>query len=155
MALASTLLSPVALLSSHLAFLKTTLPQTTTFGLYRTIASRLATHIMQREIMYRGRNRIEPAEGKTILAECELWLETCRAALPGLGSRLDTPWRRLLEAGRLSALEGKAWERLLGATFGAAGDTEWEGVVEEHVGINELSREEVGQVLRARADCDV
>jgi RAD50-interacting protein 1 len=157
--LAPTLLGPIALLSSHLIFLKSVLPHPTALALYRSIASRLAGHILQRQIQYRGRIRISPAEGASIRAECELWVETSRGSLvgmPGLtGSRTEGPWRRLLEAGRLCGLEGEDWRKVVLTTFGAHDDEKWEEVVVSVIGFSELSREEVSQVLRTRSDCEL
>ncbi|OBZ79146.1 RAD50-interacting protein 1, partial [Grifola frondosa] len=121
-ALSPALLGPIALLSSHLSFLWATLPRATATALYRRIASAIALHILQRQIMYSGQGRINLQEGRGILAECELWLETCRIALGhGERARAEGPWRQLLEAGRLVGAEGAAWQRLLSETFGLKG----------------------------------
>lgn len=146
---------PIALLSSHLTFLRTALPQITVINIYRCIASRLSEHIFNRQILYRGRQRLTVPRGKAIWAECELWVETCQAALSGSCSRarVETPWLRLLEGGRLIAAEGLTWQKLVDVTFGVGDDVEWEEVVEGTVGVCEMKREEVGQVLRTREDC--
>ncbi|KAH9891013.1 RINT-1 family protein [Cubamyces lactineus] len=154
-ALAQTLLGPLALLSSHLTFLRGTLPRTTSTSLYRRIASRLATHLLQRQILYRGRARATIGEGKTVLAEAELWIETARTALKEERARVEAPWRAYLQAARLLAGEGAEWwERVEMTTFGTMPDAEWEEVMLESVGVCELPREEVQQVLRRRADCE-
>ncbi|KAI8995431.1 TIP-1 family-domain-containing protein [Trametes punicea] len=152
-ALAQTLLGPLALLSSHLTFLRGMLPRTTSTSLYRRIASRLGTHLLQRQILYRGRARVTVGESKTVLAEAELWVETARTALKEERARVEAPWRAYLEAARLLAGEGEAWERVVRVTFGTEADEAWEGVMLESVGLCELSREEVQQVLRRREDC--
>jgi len=155
MALSVTLLTPIALLSSHLTFLRTALPQITITNLYRRIASRLSEHIFNRQILYRGRQRLTALQGRAIYAECELWVETCQAALSQSSgrARVEAPWLRLLEGGRLIAAEGLVWQKLVDVTFGMGDDVEWEEVVEGAVGICEMKREEVGQVLRTREDC--
>lgn len=154
-ALSTTLLGPIALLSSHLTFLQLTLPQTSVTSLYRTIASRLATHILNRQILYRGRSRITPEQGKVILAECELWAETCRLALAKTASgRTEAPWRGLLEAGRIVGADGESWRKIVDSTFGVLGDDEWEKALTDVVGFSELGREDVGQVIRARTDSE-
>ncbi|EIN13385.1 hypothetical protein PUNSTDRAFT_129073 [Punctularia strigosozonata HHB-11173 SS5] len=154
-----TLIGSIALLSSHLTFLKSTLPHTTVLALYRSIASRLSLHILQRQVQYRGRGRILPAEGASIHSECELWLETSRSALAGTpgvtAARTEGPWRRLLEAGRLFGLVGDDWRKVMLMTFGAHEDEKWEELVAGVVGFSELSREEVGQILRTRSDCEL
>ena len=143
----------MALLSSHLTFLQSTVPQATVTSLYRQIASRLSTHILQREITFRGRNRISPTVGKMIMAECELWAETCRLALSRAGAtRAEAPWRTLLQAGRLVGIDGDQLQKVSAATFGATQDHDWERVLIEVIGLSELSREEVGQVLHSRSD---
>jgi hypothetical protein len=45
------------------------------------------------------------------------------------------------------------WQKLVDVTFGVGDDVEWEEVVEGTVGVCEMKREEVGQVLRTREDC--
>lgn len=154
-ALATTLLGPLALLSSEVSFLHSTLPSRTVATLYRRIASRLASHILQRQIFYRGRGRIDLQEGKAILAESELLVETCQIALsPADRNRAEAPWRQLLQASRLIALEGNQWQKVVDSTFGVTADQEWEDVMLDIVGTTELSREEVSQVLRTREDCE-
>lgn len=154
-ALAATLLGPIALLSSHLTFLQSTLPQGTVTSVYRTVASQLATHILNRQILYRGRSRITPDQGKVIMAECELWAETCRLALAKSGAgRTEAPWRGLLEAGRIVGADGEAWTKIVDSTFGVLNDEEWEKVLIEMVGFSELGREDVGQVIRSRTDSE-
>ncbi|KAI0666341.1 TIP-1 family-domain-containing protein [Trametes maxima] len=153
-ALAQTLLGPLALLSSHLTFLRGTLPRVTSTALYRRIASKIATHLFQRQVLYRGRARASVHEGKAILAEAELWVETARTALKEERPRVEAPWRAYLQAARLLAGEGAEWERIVDATFGMGSDGEWEEVMLEHVGLCELPREEVQQVLRRREDCE-
>ncbi|TFY56888.1 hypothetical protein EVJ58_g7365 [Rhodofomes roseus] len=154
-ALASTLLGPLAVLSSEVSFLHSILSARTAATLYRRIASRLASHILQRQIFYRGRGRIGLQEGKAILAESELFVETCQIALARSDrNRAEAPWRQLLQASRLIALEGIRRQKVLDSTFGVTDDQEWEEVMLEAVGATELNREEVGQVLRTREDCD-
>ncbi|KAI0359047.1 hypothetical protein OH77DRAFT_1420580 [Trametes cingulata] len=153
-ALAQSLLGPLALFSSHLTFLRGTLPRATSTSLYRRIASRLATHLLQRQVLFRGRSRMSVHEGKAVLAEAELWVETARTALKEERARVEAPWRAYLQAARLIAGEGQEWARVVEATFGTMPDTEWEEVMLESVGVCELPREEVQQVLRRREDCD-
>ncbi|KAK7064595.1 TIP-1 family-domain-containing protein [Favolaschia claudopus] len=152
LALSQTLLGPISLLSTHLKYLCSTLPQTAVTTLYRRIASRLAEHILHRQILYRG--HIGSLEGRAIHAECELWAETCQAALEGALSggrnRVEAPWLNLLQAGRLVGLEGEAWERVGLAT--TLNETEWHDRMQELTGTDELSREEVERILRCRDD---
>ncbi|OCH88619.1 RINT-1 family protein [Obba rivulosa] len=154
-ALPQTLLGPIASLSSQLSFLYSTLPDTTATSLYRKVASRLASHIMQREILYRGRGRISPQEGRNITAESELWAETCRIAMGrGERTRTEAPWRQLLQASRLLGLDGVMWQKAVDTTLGVSSDHDWEEVMLELVGYSELPREEVSQILRTRTDCE-
>lgn len=150
--LAPTLVAPIALLSSQLTLLQSTLPRMIATALYRRTASHLASHILQRAIMYRGRARISPQEGRTILAECELWVETCRLALHGPG-RVEAPWRSLLQAARIVGAQGDEWQKVVDVTLGTATDEEWEAVVLDLVGFAEIGREEMGQIIRTRTDC--
>ena len=155
--IASTLLTPISLLSSHLAFLQSVLPFKMLTDLYRHVATRLSTHILRRMIMYRGRGRIGQKEARAIMNECELWLQTCRLALRGsvkTSRMVEGPWRKLVEAGRLIVVQGPEWERIKGLTFGTAGDEDWERSILDVVGMSDLTREEVGRVLQTRVDCD-
>ncbi|KAF9065415.1 TIP-1 family-domain-containing protein [Rhodocollybia butyracea] len=150
--LSQTLLAPIALLSTHLTYMRATLSQKTLTPLYRRIASRLAEHLLQRQILYRG--SFTTMEGKVIYAECEIWVETCRAVLlqvfGGSRNRVEAPWLRLIEAGRLVGAEDELRDKIVTATFGSTDEEEWEGVMVQVVGSGELSREEVGRILRRR-----
>ena len=89
------------------------------------------------------------------MAESELLVETCQIALaPADRNRAEAPWRQLLQASRLIALEGDQWQRVVLSTFGATTDQDWDDIMLDMVGATELSREEVGQVLRTREDCE-
>jgi RAD50-interacting protein 1 len=125
-------------------------------ALYRRIAAHLSTHILQRAIMYRGRGRVTPSEGRVLRAECELWAETSRHALARRtpAARVDAPWRPLLQAARVVGAQDGEWTRVVNATLGTASDAEWEAAMVEVVGFAELSRDEVGQIIRTRTDCE-
>lgn len=92
------------------------------------------------------------------MAECELWAETCRLALSSTPStartsqRAEVPWRGLLQAARIVGADGERWNRITEVTFGVGDDEKWESDMRELVGFAELSREEVGQVIRARIE---
>jgi hypothetical protein len=110
---------------------------------------------LQREILYRGSHQVSIREGKGLLAECELWIETCRVALQGVSrNRVEAPWSYLHQAAKLVDLEGDAWARVIEATFGMSSDEDWEKVMTEVIGECDLSREDVTRVLRSREDCD-
>ncbi|KAJ7275473.1 TIP-1 family-domain-containing protein [Mycena haematopus] len=154
LALSQTLLGPISLLSTHLTFLCDTLPQKTMTALYRRIAARLAEHILQRQILYRG--HISSLEGRAIHAECELWVETChsglRGTLSGGRNRVQAPWLRLLQAGRLIGLEGEPWARVGRVAFGPQDQMEWDELMLETTGANELPKEEVQRILKSKDD---
>ncbi|KAJ7785875.1 TIP-1 family-domain-containing protein [Mycena metata] len=152
LSLSQTLLGPISLLSTHLTYLRTTLPQTVMTALYRRIAARLAEHLLQRQILYRG--HISPVEGRAIHAECELWVETCQAglggALSGGRNRVEAPWLKLVQAGRLIDLEGGTWEKVQRGTFGTQNQEAWADLMLEVTGSSEIPREEVQRILKNR-----
>lgn len=140
------------LLSNHLDYLCMTLSAPLVTALYRRIASRLSEHILQRQILYRG--HVSLHEGKVIRGESELWVEACqrglRGSLGGGRNRVEAPWLKLLEAGKLIGAEGVTWDAVVAATFGEKTDEEWSEVMIEMVGVSEVSRDEVGRLLRRR-----
>ena len=156
----STLMVPVSLFSSYLVYFKSSLSTRMLSDLYRKIASRISNAVLQKMIFQRGSGRVSAKEGRAIATECELWLETSKAALSGggggggrgIGRLVEGPWRRLVEAGRLLALQGSEWDRIKALTFGTTGDDDWEQGILEVVGFSELSRDEVQIVLRTRVD---
>jgi len=152
----STLMAPVSLFSSYLAYFQSSLPTRMLADLYRRITARISDGILHRMILQRGPWTIGAKEGRAIATECELWLETSRAGLSGGGrgvARLvEGPWRKLVEAGRLLALQGSEWDKVKALTFGTAGDEDWEQGILEIVGFSELRRDEVQTVLRTRVD---
>ncbi|KAF9458336.1 TIP-1 family-domain-containing protein [Collybia nuda] len=152
--LSQTLLAPVALLSSHLTFLRTTLPQSTLTNLYRRIVARLSEHILQRQLIYRG--QFEQHEARKILAECELWARTCHGALHGgLGGgheRVDGPWRKLIQAAKVAGAEGESFSAIADATFGSLTDEQWETSMIQITGNVEMGRAETMSILKRRSD---
>lgn len=153
-AVSQSLLIPIALLSSHLTFIRSILPQSTLTILYRRIASRLAEHILQRRILYRGQFNLQ--QGKVITAECELWTETCNVALAGRLSggrhRVEMPWLRLLQAGRLVGLQGEDWVSVKNVVLRDMSEEEWVKTMVKLVGISELDKDEVCKVIQRRED---
>ena len=151
-------MDPISLFASYLTYFQSNLSTRILSNLYRKIAARVSDTVLQKMIFQRGPGRVSVKEGRAIATECELWLETSRAGLSGGGggrviSRLvEGPWRRLVEAGRLLALQGSEWDRVKALTFGTAGDEDWEQGVLEVVGFSELRRDEVQTVLRIRVD---
>lgn len=146
-------MAPVSLFSSYLAYFQSSLPTRMLSELYRKIATRISDTVFQRMIFQRGPGGISVKEGRTIATECELWLETSRAALSGgrgVARLVEGPWRRLIEAGRLLVLQGSDRDRIEALTFGTTGDEDWEQGILGVVGLSELRRDEVQTVLRAR-----
>jgi len=156
----STLMAPVSLFSSYLAYFKSSLSSRMFADLYRKAAAQISDVILRKMIFSRGPGRVSVKEGKSIATECELWLETSRVALSaggGGGGRgvtrlVEGPWKRLVEAGRLLALQGSEWDSVRALTFGTARDEDWEQGVLEVVGFSDLRRDEVQTVLRTRTD---
>lgn len=155
----STLISPVSLFSSYLAYFQSSLSTKMAADLYRKISGRISNVVFEGVVMRRGVGGITLKEGRAIATESEVWVETSRAALSGGGGGgrgitrlIEGPWRRLIQAGRLLALYGAEWDRIRDITFGTAGDEEWERGIFEVMGFSELRRDEVQAVLRTRAD---
>lgn len=151
---AQTLLTPIALLSSHLAYLHATFASKSFTMLYRRIAGRIAEHVLQRQILYRG--HFSSREGRTIRAECELLVETCHIAIsdsrPGGRQRVEAPWSKVLQAGRLVGATAEDWEFIKNATLKGINDDDWGQVMLDKTGLNEMSREYIKQVLDRRQD---
>ncbi|KIJ68701.1 hypothetical protein HYDPIDRAFT_173364 [Hydnomerulius pinastri MD-312] len=151
-AVPTTLLPAVALLSSHLTFLRSTIPVSAVTQLYRRVASRISEHVLQREVLFRpGLTR---GTARAVQAECELWAETCQAALNTSRARVEKPWGRLLTAGRLLGAEFQGNEKLLDVLFIGLGE-EWEEALDHVTGLASggLDRDEVKTVLRLRDNC--
>ncbi|KAF8446227.1 TIP-1 family-domain-containing protein [Boletus edulis BED1] len=160
-AVSSTLLPAVALLSSHLAFLRNTLPASVVTRLYRRTASRISEHVLQRQVLFRpgltrgaARNGLTRTQARVVQAECELWAETSQVAMNTSRARIEKPWSRLLAAGRLLGADLQQHEKLLDAIFGGKSDG-WEELLDNvtALGSGGLGMDEVKTVLRLRDDC--
>jgi len=66
-------------------------------------------------------------------------------------ARVEAPWLKLLQAGRLIDLEADEWDKVRASTFGTQRD-EWEDIMVEVTGASELPREDVQRILRNRND---
>lgn len=148
-----TLLPALSILSSHLTALHRTLPRANMNTIYRRIGSHLNTHILQRAILYRRPGEVTDVERKSLQRESELWVETCRLALPGAGERVDVPWRRLVQAGRVLGADDGVWTRILKVSFDDVNMEEWENRISELIDGADLSREEIRMIARTREDC--
>lgn len=71
-------------------------------------------------------------------------------SLAGSIRRVEMPWERLLEAGRLLSLTGDAFEQAVNAV--RLGDEEEGKKLAEAVDISELSSDEIMQILSVRED---
>ena len=153
----STLMSPVSLFSSYLTYFQSSLSTRLLTDLYRKIAGRISNVLLENMVFHRGGGRIGLKQGRALATECEVWVETSRAALTGAGGRgvarmVEGPWRRFVQAGRLLALQGAEWDRIKDLTFGTTGDEDWERAILEVIGFSELRRDQVQSVLRIRLD---
>ncbi|KAG9314616.1 RINT-1 family protein [Chiua virens] len=158
-AVPSTLLPAVALLSSHLAFLRSTLPASVVTRLYRRTASRISEHVLQRQVLFRpGLTRgpgLTRAQARVIQAECELWAETSQVAMSTSRTRIEKPWSRLLAAGRLLGTDLQTHQRLLDVVFDGKSGDGWEELLDNvtELGTGGLGMDEVKAVLMLRDDC--
>lgn len=71
-------------------------------------------------------------------------------SLGGGRQRVEAPWAKLLQAGRLVGADREAWDTIVTATFGTVNETEWEQVMLDVTGVSEMSREDVSKLLRRR-----
>ncbi len=140
-------------MSSHLTALRRTLPRAHINSIYRSIGSHLNTHILQRAILYRRPREVTDDERKALQREIELWVETCRLAIPGAGQLVEVPWRRLVQAGRVLGADDEVWMRILKISFDDVGQEDWETRMMELMDGVELSREEIRMIARTREDC--
>ena len=148
-----TLLPALSILSSHLTALRRTLPRANLNSIYRRIGSHLNTHILQRAILYRRPREVTDVERKALQREIELWVETCRIALPGAGEHVEVPWRPLVQAGRVLGADDEVWTQILRVSFDDIGLEEWETRMMNLMDGVDLSREEVRMIARTREDC--
>ncbi|KAF9229614.1 hypothetical protein BS17DRAFT_805254 [Gyrodon lividus] len=160
-AVPTTLLPAVALLSSHLTFLRSTLPVPAVTQLFRRVALRISEHALQRQVLFRpgltrgpARNGLTRVQARALQAECELWVETCQVALNTSRARIEKPWSRLLAAGRLLGADLQGNEKLLDVSLSGHGD-EWEKALDDVTGLGSggLGKDEVRTVLRLRNGC--
>lgn len=160
-AASSTLLPAVVLLSSHLTFLRSTLPASVVTRLYRRTASRISEHVLQRQVLFRpgltrgpARHGLTRAQARVVQAECELWAETSQVAMNMSRTRIEHPWSRLLAAGRLLGADLQKHERFLDTLFSGKNEG-WEELLDNvtELGSGGLGTDEVKTVLRLRDDC--
>ncbi|KLO20039.1 hypothetical protein SCHPADRAFT_863786 [Schizopora paradoxa] len=148
--LSQTLLAPIARLSAHLTLVHQSLPTNTTTNLYRQIASHISNHILQRQVLYQGRGRMTSQEGKNVLDEARLWVETSRMALGGSVRRVEGPWEKLVDSGKLLSLDGEAFAKAVRiSTMGS--EAEYQTFCGD-LGLSSTSREEATDVLKVRED---
>lgn len=121
----------------------------------------MSEHVLQREVLFRpglargsARNGLTRTQARVVQAECELWAETSQVAMNTCRARIETPWSRLLAAGRLLGADLQKHERLLDALFGGKSDG-WEELLDNvtEMGSGGLGMDEVKTVLRLRDDC--
>ncbi|KDQ20405.1 hypothetical protein BOTBODRAFT_183196 [Botryobasidium botryosum FD-172 SS1] len=149
--IAPTLLSPLSVLSTSLAFLARSLPSPMVTPLYRRIASTVGYHITQRVVLHRSRGRFTEQTGKAFAEETKLWLQTSEMGLGGSARRPELPWASLTDSAAIVSIGADSIQRVIRAVF--EGDEEAFGNVREELGIRELSRAEMQDALRAREEC--
>ncbi|KIY47067.1 hypothetical protein FISHEDRAFT_66233 [Fistulina hepatica ATCC 64428] len=153
--LSQTLLGPIALLSAHLAYLRSVLPSVMLSSVYRRIVTNLSEHILQRQVLYRG--KFSRAEGRRMCTEWELWVEACHMALgdvlTGGRERVESPWFKLLEAAKLVAMdmESDAWRQIVDATTNPQKDAQvWEKTMMDLLGQCDIPRSDVARIFDCR-----
>jgi hypothetical protein len=73
--------------------------------------------------------------------------------LPGGRGRVEAPWAKLLQAGRLIGLEGEVCDKVVRSTLGTLSEEQWEANMRDVTGYSELSKDAVGRILHCREDC--
>lgn len=147
----TTLVAPISLLSTHLAFLLHSLPASLVVGLYRRVATNLATLILQKRILHRNIGRLSAKEGKQIVEESLVWIEACRMSVSAVVRKVETPWTRLLDTVRLLSLESEKFQATVDAIFNADQDHEEE--LRDNFEVSELNLTEMKTIVRLREDC--
>ena len=146
-----TILVPIRRLTNHLNSLASSLPSPTAISLYRRIAGHISNHILQRQVLYRGRSRMSLKQGRAVLGEANLWVEGCRRAMFSSGlRRADGPWERLLEAGHLLSLDEETFLKVVN-TARLGNEKRYEELAETY-GFTEMSANDALAVLNARED---
>ena len=89
-------------------------------------------------------------EGKNVLDEARLWVETSRMALGGSVRRVEGPWEKLVDSGKLLSLDGEAFAKAVRiSTMGS--EAEFQTFCSD-LGISSTSREEASDILKVRED---
>jgi RAD50-interacting protein 1 len=90
-----------------------------------------------------------------IFAESELWIETCLGSMGAvLGWRRDRvamPWMKLVEAAKLVSVDEDMARAVRETTFGNSLEDAWRDEIIQMLGSCELTRDEMGRVLRRRS----
>ncbi|CED85107.1 ER to golgi transport protein/RAD50-interacting protein 1 [Phaffia rhodozyma] len=176
LSLPPTLIGPLRILSTHLTYLSTRLPPTTLSSIYRRVVSHLTTHLTHRTI-FGGWSKFTCLGGRALRRELDGWIDTSKAALGGKVKRPEGPWRRLTDIARVLSIPsdegndadadadeddgfaeeitGKDGERI---TLSVVKDTlarESDEGLRDRLGLVELDKREVIEVLRRRIDWSI
>ena len=89
-------------------------------------------------------------DGKAILDETNLWIESCRLALGSIVRKPETPWKALLDSCRLLSLDSDMFRRAVNIV-NLGNDSQFDQLKAD-LGLDDMNAETVLDVLRVRDD---
>ena len=89
-------------------------------------------------------------DGKVLLEECRLWIESCRLALGPSVRKAEAPWKTLLDSSRLLSLEKDVFQRAVNVV-NLGNDTQLEELKSD-LDIGDMTPEMILDTLQVRDD---
>lgn len=89
-------------------------------------------------------------DGKIMLDECSLWIESCRIALGSSTRRPDAPWKALLNSCKLLSLDSDTFQQAVNM-INLGNDTQFEQLKAD-LDIDDMDAEKALEILRVRDD---
>ena len=89
-------------------------------------------------------------DGKTLLDETNLWIESCRLALGSTIRRPEKPWKTLLDSCKLLSLDVATFQRVVNVV-NLGSDSQFEQLKSD-LDIDDMDAEKALDILRVRDD---